>query len=200
MTERLVKINMSPKTSKQFEEIRQSRKAAIVETALELFANKGFAGISISNIAQKAGISKGLLYNYFENKESLVREIILEGFRQMLKDLDFDFRQKLTKKRFIELIHKNFDMLKQNTNYLKLYTTVITQPAVMALVKEEDFKAAEPFIISVTAYYQKKGVQNPLAYSYLIWAILDGIGLDYMFDPEHYPLEEIRNIIIEKFV
>ena len=191
---------MSPKTSKQFEEMRQSRKAAIVETALELFANKGFAGISISNIAQKAGISKGLLYNYFENKESLVREIILEGFRQMLKDLDFDFRQKLTKKRFIELIHKNFDMLKQNTNYLKLYTTVITQPAVMALVKEEVFKAAEPFIISVTAYYQKKGVQNPLAYSYLIWAILDGIGLDYMFDPEHYPLEEIRNIIIEKFV
>jgi AcrR family transcriptional regulator len=191
---------MSPKTSKQFEEIRQSRKAAIVETALELFANKGFAGISISNIAQKAGISKGLLYNYFENKESLVREIILEGFRQMLKDLDFDFQQELTKKRFIELIHKNFDMLKQNTNYLKLYTAVITQPAVMALVKEEVFKVAEPFIISITAYYQKKGVQNPLAYGYLIWAIIDGIELDYMFDPEHYPLEEIRNIIIEKFV
>lgn len=191
---------MSPKTSKQFEEIRQSRKAAIEEATLELFANKGFTGISISNIAQKAGISKGLLYNYFENKESLVREIILEGLRQMLKDLDFDFPQELTKKRFIELIHKSFDMLEHNTNYLKLYFAVISQPAVVALIKEEIFKVAEPFIFTVTSYYQKKGVQNPQAYGYLILAIFDGIVLDYMYDPEHYPLEEIRNIIIEKFV
>lgn len=191
---------MSPKTSKQFEEIRQSRKAAIEEAAMQLFAENSFAGVSISAIARKAGTSKGLLYNYFENKEALLKEIVLEGIRQMMAALDFDFQQELTKKRFIELIHKNFDILKQNTNYLKLYTAVITQPAVMALVKEEIFKVTEPFIIFVTAYYQKKGVQNPLAYSYLIWAILDGIGLDYMFDPEHYPLEEIRNIIIEKFV
>ena len=53
-----------PKTKEQFEEIRNKSKAAIIEAALELFANNGFHNTSITQIAKKAGVSKGLMYNY----------------------------------------------------------------------------------------------------------------------------------------
>ena len=67
---------MSPRTEKQFEEIRVSKKALIQETALELFATKGYHSTSISMIARTAGISKGLLYNYYESKEDLLNEML----------------------------------------------------------------------------------------------------------------------------
>ncbi len=43
----------------------------IVESALDLFNVNGYAGTSISMIAEKAQLSKGILYHYFQNKDDL---------------------------------------------------------------------------------------------------------------------------------
>ena len=67
---------MSPRSAKQFKEIRKEKKDHIMEVALELFAENGFHATSISQIAKKAGISKGLTYNYFESKKELLDELI----------------------------------------------------------------------------------------------------------------------------
>ena len=77
---------MSPRTALQFEEIREEKKRLILDTALKLFADKGYHSTSISIIAMEAGISKGLLYNYFESKESLLISLI-EEFTSMLGSL-----------------------------------------------------------------------------------------------------------------
>ncbi len=63
---------MSPRTQEQFEEMRESRRQQIMDAALELFAQEGYSHCSISQLAGHAGISKGLMYNYFESKEALL--------------------------------------------------------------------------------------------------------------------------------
>ena len=191
---------MSPKSKQQVEAIRRDRKESIKTAAMQLFAERGFSEVSISRIAQKAGVSKGLLYNYFDNKEALVKVIVLEGFRQMLEKMDFDFNIAMTRERFIELINKNFDLLEKELPYWSLYISVITQPAVTALVKEEIFEVVTPFLTALTKYYAAGGVKNPEVQSLLLGAILDGVAIDYMLGPETYPLEAIKNLIIEKFI
>ena len=47
-----------------------------MDAALELFVTYGYQGTTISQIAKKASVSKGLLYNYFKSKEELLHEII----------------------------------------------------------------------------------------------------------------------------
>jgi len=191
---------MSPRNKQQFEQIRHHRKAAIEEAAMQLFAENGFSGISISTIARKAGTSKGLLYNYFENKEALVKEIVLEGIRQMMEELNFDFQQELTEENFKKLVERNFILLKEKISYWSLYIAVITQPAVIALVKDEIFQLIGPFITALSDYYEKKGIKNPEAHSLLLGAVLDGVAIDYMLSPGDYPLDDIKNLIIEKFI
>ena len=191
---------MSPRTPEQFESIRQERKEALVASAFKLFANKGFTTTSVMDIARDAGVSKGLLYNYFTNKDELVKEIVVTGASRMISDMNLDVTQEMTRERFIQMIEQNIEMLKQNTDYWKLYIAVITQPAVAELVKDEIFALLEPFFILVTKYYQDKGIKNPMAYALLLGAIFDGIGIDYMFSPDMYPLDDIKDLIIEKFV
>ena len=191
---------MSPRNKQQFEQMRHRRKAAIEEAAMQLFAENGFAGVSISAIARKAGTSKGLLYNYFENKEALVKEIVLEGIRQMMEELDFDYQQELTEERFKELIEKNFILLKEKISYWSLYIAVITQPAVIALVKDKIFELIGPFVEVLSQYYAKKGIKNPEAYSLLLGSVLDGVAIDYLLSPAGYPIDDIEAIIIEKFI
>ena len=49
----------------------QEKKERIINAAIEEFAANGFKKASTNNIVRKAGISKGLLFHYFENKEIL---------------------------------------------------------------------------------------------------------------------------------
>ena len=51
------------------------RRQAIVDTAVPLFARKGFAGTTTRELAEAAGISEALLFRHFPSKHLLYREI-----------------------------------------------------------------------------------------------------------------------------
>jgi AcrR family transcriptional regulator len=76
---------MSPRTKIQFEEIRESKRRKILDAAVECFATTGFHAVSISDLAKHAGISKGLMYNYFSSKDELLKAIFFEIFSSFLK-------------------------------------------------------------------------------------------------------------------
>jgi AcrR family transcriptional regulator len=50
----------------------EERREQILDAAMRLFGQKGFQGTSIRDIAREVGITEGLIYHYFENKEQLL--------------------------------------------------------------------------------------------------------------------------------
>ncbi len=61
----------------------------IVESAIELFNINGYAGTSISDISKRAGLSKGILYHYFKNKDELYLfcvKLCIEEYAKYLND------------------------------------------------------------------------------------------------------------------
>jgi AcrR family transcriptional regulator len=56
----------------------QARRQEILEAATRLFANKGYHGTSMSEIAKEAEFSTGSLYNFFRNKEELYFKLLEE--------------------------------------------------------------------------------------------------------------------------
>lgn len=55
--------------------MKQSLKERIIETALDLFQQKGYHGVTIDEIVEKAKTSKGGFYHYFKSKDSLLYDI-----------------------------------------------------------------------------------------------------------------------------
>ena len=62
---------------------RQRRKDArpleLLDAALELFVEKGFAAARAEEVAQRAGVSKGTLYLYYPSKEELFKAVIVRN-------------------------------------------------------------------------------------------------------------------------
>ena len=56
----------------------EHRPTQIIEAALEVFGKKGLAKTRLEDIAARAGVSKGTIYLYFENKEALFKEVVRE--------------------------------------------------------------------------------------------------------------------------
>lgn len=58
------------------EEYAEATRAALVEVARKLFADRGFAAVSIEEIVQGARVTRGALYHHFEDKKALFREVV----------------------------------------------------------------------------------------------------------------------------
>jgi len=118
---------MSPRTSRQYEEIREEKIALIMDTALEHFANEGYFSTTINHIARHAGISKGLLYNYFESKEALLKAIILKSIAEVLNYFDINRDGYLSEEEFEFFIRKINVMLKEKRSFWRLLFQLLMQ-------------------------------------------------------------------------
>lgn len=58
---------------------KEARPQELLEAALEVFAEKGFNAARVEDIAERAGVSKGTVYLYFETKEEVFRSLVREN-------------------------------------------------------------------------------------------------------------------------
>jgi AcrR family transcriptional regulator len=63
----------------KFRRRKADRPGEIVEAAMAVFAERGFAAAKLDDIARRAGVSKGALYLYFETKEDLFRAVVAQA-------------------------------------------------------------------------------------------------------------------------
>ena len=57
---------------------KDARPEEIVAAALEVFVERGFAAAKLEDVARRAGVTKGTIYLYFENKEALFKAVVRE--------------------------------------------------------------------------------------------------------------------------
>jgi AcrR family transcriptional regulator len=191
---------MAPKTKEQFEEIRQEKRDVILETALEVFATHGYHGASISTIAKHAGIAKGLIYNYFESKEELLRAILQKGVQDILNVFKHIIGAEITIDVFRELVKAYFKQLKENRAFWRLYFSIAMQPVVMEMIEQEFDGMVNPYQKLLMSYYTAIGSKNPEADALLAHALIDGITLNYVMVHHDFDMDKVEKIVIERLI
>ena len=69
----------------RIEENKLQKKNSLMETAFQLYTDKGIAKTSISDIAEQAGIAKGTFYLYFRDKYDLQEKLIVHKSEQLFR-------------------------------------------------------------------------------------------------------------------
>lgn len=111
-----------------FERISEEKRNRILSTAISEFANRGFTSANTNTIAQKAGISVGSLYKYFETKEDFFLTVVDHGITQLEKtlesvlSLDLDLFGKIEK--IIRIIQTHSRI---NQDIIRLYNEMTTE-------------------------------------------------------------------------
>lgn len=67
---------------------KEERRRSILRAAREVFFEDGFHRATVDKVAQRAEVSKGTVYLYFESKETILAHLILEGLRQLVGELE----------------------------------------------------------------------------------------------------------------
>lgn len=72
-------------------EYRRDAKKKIIDAAIEAASEKGVTAVTLEDIAQRVGVTKGALYAYFESREVLFREMTLEVFTRIRSEIEKAF-------------------------------------------------------------------------------------------------------------
>jgi len=190
---------MSPKSPIQFAEIREEKKNLIMQTAMELFATKGYHAASISQIAKQAGISKGLTYNYFENKEALLKEIIFSGFKEILHTFDMEDGVLDTPEEMEIYINTLFQLLQDKPDFWRLYYSLLMQPEVISSFSDELFKLAEPYYEMMMNYFKIQNYEDYETETYFFGSLIDGIAMNMIISPLSVNWDKMKAKLIRMY-
>ncbi|MEB3356692.1 MAG: TetR/AcrR family transcriptional regulator [Synechococcales bacterium] len=91
----------------------------ILDAAQRLFARRGYAGTTTRDLAHAAGVAEGTLFRHFENKKSILVEVVTRGWVDLLTDLLTELSEmgsykaiaQVMRRRMLHL-HDNGDMLR----------------------------------------------------------------------------------------
>jgi TetR/AcrR family transcriptional regulator len=82
--------------------MKEDKKEKLIATAQKLFEEKGYDGVRMRELSERAGVNKGLLHYYFKSKEAIFHEVFIRkagnlyfNFENILKREDIDFEEKI---------------------------------------------------------------------------------------------------------
>lgn len=177
----------------------QNTKDRILDTALDLFANHGYHKTSISQIAKSVGVSKSLVYNYFESKNQLLESIIGTFIEQNARLLpsgsieNLDSPEDLTE--YLQKLKLHFT---SHSTYYRLLIMLTLQGTVKEIIMPDILEKQRVLLPQLNAFFHKFHQEDSDKLTYLLGAIMDGIFLHYLYMEGNYPLDEIFDYFTER--
>jgi AcrR family transcriptional regulator len=209
-----------PRTERQYEQMREGSRERILESALELFAEHGFAATSVRRIAERAGISQGLLYNYFDGKDALLRAIFERTMSDVAESLSAarmaagagagagaaageaeDGRAALD-----ALVRSAFAIVGEHRAFWQLSYQLRMQPAVQATLGDgirgwsNAIRAELEQLLGSRVATDGANAQGIAVEARVLFAAIDGAAQHYVMDPEGYPVDAVAAAITRRFV
>ncbi len=190
---------MSPRTKEQFEKIREYSRNEILNAALEVFATNGFHAASISMIAEKAGVSKGLMYNYFKSKDDLLKTIIEEGFQLLFTMMEEVNTETDPRKALEKIIRLSIRHTKENLEYWKLFMSLILQSPAQKDVESLMIEFRNKAIKELSDLFKAIGEKDHYIKAFELGTQLDGIGFNMVSASESFPIDELEEYLIATY-
>lgn len=140
---------------------RDSKKSRedILRAAEEEFSDKGLYGTRVDEIAQKAGINKRMIYEYFGNKEELYKAVLIEVYSRLSRrEMGLLHNIGSCTEKIRNIIRLYFEFLKDNPTYVNLILWENLNKG--RYIQEIDFKEIKDPTIDLLRKILEEGKQN----------------------------------------
>jgi AcrR family transcriptional regulator len=139
-------------------EVRRER---LLEAATEVFAERGYEGARVEQIADVAEVSPGLLYRHFEGKRELYEELLLLANRQLLEHLAQAAAPNLpTDQRVLRGLDAFFSFVEGHRNLWRLIMKDVVEPEIAA-IREDVVRRSVAMVATLAAQEQDFGGTQP---------------------------------------
>ncbi len=153
----------------------------IVNAALRLFAEEGYKSTSTSKVAKEAGVSEGLIFRHFGNKEGLLEAIMKLGEEQanaMLSGIVSESDPKELIRKYLDLSLK-ISTDKESIDFWKLQFKIKWE---LEIYGEHKLQALQGALVEA---FRKMRYNHPVEEANLLLTLMDGIATRFMLQSNY---------------
>lgn len=184
---------MSYKRSSLMQERMEQNREAILQSARELIAQGGIKDAQIQAIAERAGVSSGLVYRYFDNKSQVLIEVLSEAIQHEVKILNHIAESELSSKQKLDKAVTTF--VKRAMNSPQLAYSLMFEP-VDAELEHERFRSKQMIKQSIKEILAAGKINGEFGFEDLNTAALCVVGAMTFVVIE--PLNPSRNVMFDQ--
>lgn len=184
---------MSYKRSSLMQERMEQNREAILQSARELIAQGGIKNAQIQAIAERAGVSSGLVYRYFDNKSQVLIEVLSEAIQHEVKILNHIAESELSSKQKLDKAVTTF--VKRAMNSPQLAYSLMFEP-VDAELEHERFRSKQLIKQSIKEILAAGKINGEFGFEDLNTAALCVVGAMTFVVIE--PLNPSRNVMFDQ--
>jgi AcrR family transcriptional regulator len=151
-------------------------------------------------IAEQARISQGLLYNYYASKDALLQEIFERSMEEVRDSLEQASGAATPQRALETLVRSAFETVSRNRAFWQLTYQLRMQPDVLAGLGEDVRLWSEAIRQRIEALLRNAGSSEAAAEARILFATIAGAAQHYVLDPEQYPLDQVAEQIIRRFL
>ena len=171
------------------------KKEKILQASLALFAKQGYADSSTKKIAKEAGVSEGLIFRHFINKEGLLLALQKLG-EEKTKAL---FRPILFETRPEEVLKKAIHLVEDIKNDPEIYEIWKLEYKTKWQTEHYGEHKMEPLRFALTDAFVKLNYKEPKVEANYLIIQLDGLVTRF-FLQEDFDLEAMTQFILKKYL
>jgi AcrR family transcriptional regulator len=175
-----------------------NKRRLILNASLELFARHGYKGTSVNMIATEAGVSQGLLYNFFDGKADLLRELMFLAFQDIQISMMAYHGEPDPKTAIEEHVRATCKVVKEKADFWRLIHAVRLQEGVPGIL----VGTYRDIISNVTGVlkdlFRKLGYDNPQLEALLFFSQIDGMVILYLQD-DRIPIDKLGEHLIKRY-
>lgn len=133
------------------EKQNKERRQKFLDCAINLFVEKGYVNTSVREIIVRSGFGTGTFYNYFVDKEDILKELLKEFADQIISSIkNYYTTEKDLFKRFIETKRVTMEIFASNEKLSEIYSRVAgTSKAIDKCLKQFEDKLIETYIRNI---------------------------------------------------
>lgn len=184
--------------------IEKVRRQQIVDTAIETIAQKGFSQTTLSDIAERAGVSTGVITYHFKNKADLIEQSIKKLLEAPNAYVISRLEGQLTyRDRLQTYIIANIDFMREHRSHSAalIYTfgSVGADQARHRIVVRQHAKIRK-YLTKLLKLGQEAGEFGPFqaeALAQIVFSALEGIMLQWVLDEEGVDLSQCSDELIQ---
>lgn len=188
-----------PRSSAQNHIIREATRARIMNHALALFSEHGYDATSVKMIAEAAGVSQGLLYNYFNGKDALLRAIFQASMDDVLSSFAVAEAEPDPARRPEALIRASFEIVRRNMEFWRLSYGARMQRSVLDALGSSLADWTSAIHARLLVFLGEAGFEDAAIEASVLFGLIDGISQHYVLDPEHYPIDVITEHVVRRY-
>jgi TetR/AcrR family transcriptional regulator, fatty acid metabolism regulator protein len=177
----------------------ESKESRILAAAEEEFSNRGFSSAKIADVARKAQVAEGTIYEYFKNKEDLLMSVADKRIHEQLEALPELFDIRTPRRRLRRMVRHHFSLHVSNRNFLRLFVTEILLNLNFYQSKAYDsYRRYQEFIESVVREGKEAGTVrtdvNPRVFRNLFLGACIHMGIRWVILEGNVPYDKMQEI------